>query len=75
MPQPLTIINVGHSSIFSVEFPRTRANVAILIITGTDASIAVMIRDLWEWGRLGGWGLGRRDVDRGDEVVACMEYE
>ena len=71
MPHPLTIIKVSHSSIFSIKFPGTRADVTVLIITGPDASIGVTVRDLWEWGRLGGGGLGGGDVDRGDEVIAC----
>lgn len=72
-PNPLTIVKVSYPSIFCVEFTRARANVAVFIITGAHATISVTVRDLGEWGRLGGWGLGGRDVDRGDEVVTCLE--
>lgn len=72
-PNPLTIIKVSYSSIFCVEFTRAGAYVAIFIITGAHAAISVTVWDLGEWGRLGGRGLGGRDVDRGDEVVACLE--
>lgn len=70
--KPPTIIEVGYSSIFRVEFTWAGADVAVLVVAGSHAAVGVSVGDLGEWGRLGGWGLRRRDVDGGDEVVACL---
>lgn len=75
MPALLTIVNVSYSSILSVEFTRTRASVAVFIITWSHTSIIVTVGNLRKWGRFGGWGLGGRDVDRSDEVITCMEIQ